>query len=104
MIDLQLNNGLRVIVAEDHTTPIVAVDIWYKVGSRDEKPGKSGFAHLFEHMMFEGSENVAKSEHMKIINDVGGIVNGSTTQDRTNYWEVVPANQLELVLWLEADR
>jgi len=104
MIDMQLNNGLRVIVAEDHTTPIVAVDIWYKVGSRDEKPGKSGFAHLFEHMMFEGSENVAKSEHMKIINDVGGIVNGSTTQDRTNYWEVVPANQLELVLWLEADR
>lgn len=104
MVEKLLNNGLKLIVAEDHTTPIVAVDIWYKVGSRDEKPGKSGFAHLFEHMMFEGSENVGKSEHMKIINDVGGIVNGSTAQDRTNYWEVVPSNQLELVLWLEADR
>ena len=101
---LKLSNGLTVIFQEQHTVPIVAVDLWYKVGSRDEKPGKSGFAHLFEHLMFEGSENVGKSEHMKLITDVGGTVNGSTTQDRTNYWQVVPANQLELVLWLEADR
>ncbi|MEJ2637577.1 MAG: pitrilysin family protein [Calditrichia bacterium] len=80
------------------------MNLWYKVGSRNEQPGKSGFAHLFEHMMFQGSENVGKAEHMKLISDVGGTVNGSTTQDRTNYWEVVPANQLELALWLEADR
>ena len=101
---LQLENGLQVIMLKNHQVPVVAVDIWYKVGSKDEKPGKSGFAHLFEHMMFEGSENVGKAEHMKLLTDVGGTVNGSTTQDRTNYWQVVPANQLELALWLEADR
>jgi zinc protease len=101
---LVLANGLQVILMKRHHVPVVTVDIWYKVGSKDEKPGKSGFAHLFEHMMFEGSENVGKAEHMKLINDVGGMVNGSTTQDRTNYWEVVPSNQLELALWLEADR
>jgi len=100
----QLANGLQVIMLKNHQVPVVAVDIWYKVGSKDEKPGKSGFAHLFEHLMFEGSENVGKTEHMKLLTDVGGTVNGSTTQDRTNYWEVVPANQLELALWLEADR
>ncbi|OGB65640.1 MAG: hypothetical protein A2Y94_06885 [Caldithrix sp. RBG_13_44_9] len=100
----QLENGLQVIMLKNHQVPVVAVDIWYKVGSKDEKPGKSGFAHLFEHMMFEGSENVGKAEHMKLLTDVGGTVNGSTTQDRTNYWQVVPANQLELALWLEADR
>jgi len=80
--------------------PIVAVDIWYKVGSKDEEPGKSGFAHLFEHMMFQGSENVGKAEHMKLISDVGGWMNGSTNKDRTNYFEVVPANQLRLALFL----
>jgi zinc protease len=101
---LILPNGLQVVMIKKSETPIVAVDIWYKVGSRDEKPGKSGFAHLFEHMMFQGSENVGKAEHMKLINDVGGMVNGSTSQDRTNYFQVVPANQLELALWLEADR
>ncbi|UCF65516.1 MAG: insulinase family protein [bacterium] len=104
IVGIQLNNGLQVVMLKNQRTPIVAVDLWYKVGSKDEQPGKSGFAHLFEHMMFEGSQNVGKAEHMKLINDVGGMVNGSTTQDRTNYWEIVPANQLELALWLEADR
>ena len=104
IVGIQLQNGLQVIMMKNHRTPIVAVDIWYKVGSKNEKPGKSGFAHLFEHMMFEGSQNVGKAEHMRMINDVGGMVNGSTTQDRTNYWEIVPSNQLELALWLEADR
>jgi len=104
IVGFRLKNGLTVVLMKRHLTPVVAVDIWYKVGSRNEEPGKSGFAHLFEHMMFEGSENVGKAEHMKLINDVGGMVNGSTTQDRTNYWEVVPSNQLELALWLEADR
>jgi predicted Zn-dependent peptidase len=104
VVGLQLPNGLQVILYKNHRTPIVAVDLWYKVGSKNELPGKSGFAHLFEHMMFEGSENVEKAQHMKLINDVGGMVNGSTTQDRTNYWEIVPSNQLELALWLEADR
>lgn len=104
VVGFRLKNGLTVVMMKRHHTPVVAVDIWYQVGSRNEQPGKSGFAHLFEHMMFEGSENVGKAEHMKLINDVGGMVNGSTTQDRTNYWEVVPSNQLELALWLEADR
>ncbi len=100
----RLPNGLQVILMRDATVPIVAVDIWYKVGSKDEAKGKSGFAHLFEHMMFQGSENVGKAEHMKLISDVGGWMNGSTNKDRTNYFEVVPANQLRLALWLEADR
>jgi predicted Zn-dependent peptidase len=104
VIGFQLSNGLQVLLMKRHATPIVALDIWYNVGSKDEKPGKSGFAHLFEHMMFQGSENVGKAEHMKLINDIGGMVNGSTSQDRTNYWEVIPSNQLELALWLEADR
>jgi predicted Zn-dependent peptidase len=104
VVGLQLPNGLQIILYKNQQTPIVAVDLWYKVGSKNELPGKSGFAHLFEHLMFEGSENVEKAQHMKLINDVGGMVNGSTTQDRTNYWEILPSNQLELALWLEADR
>ncbi len=104
IVGFKLKNGLTLVVMKDHSTPVVAVDVWYKVGSRNEQPGKSGFAHLFEHMMFEGSENVGKAQHIKLINDIGGTVNGSTTQDRTNYFEVVPANQLKLALWLEADR
>jgi zinc protease len=104
IIGYKLPNGLQVVFLKKKKTPIVAVNLWYKVGSKDEKASKSGFAHLFEHMMFEGSKNVAKAEHMRLINQVGGMVNGSTTQDRTNYWEVVPNNQLELALWLEADR
>jgi len=99
-----LNNGLRVILSEDHSVPIVAVDVWYHVGSAYEAEGKSGFAHLFEHMMFQGSENVGKAEHFQLVQRAGGNNNGSTTQDRTNYFETLPANRLNLGLWLEADR
>jgi zinc protease len=99
-----LANGLRVITSEDHSTPIVAVDVWYNVGSRNERPGRSGFAHLFEHMMFQGSAHVKKAEHFQLIERAGGEENGSTQEDRTNYWEVLPSNRLNLALWLEADR
>src|SRR3989442_14050535 len=99
-----LPNGLRVIYSEDHSTPIVTVDVWYNTGSRNERPGHSGFAHLFEHMMFQGSAHVKKAEHFQLIQRAGGIENGSTTEDRTNYWEVLPSNRLNLALWLEADR
>lgn len=104
IIRLKLKNGLDMVLMKDSSAPVVAVNIWYKVGSKDEQPGKSGFAHLFEHMMFQGSQNVGKAEHMKLIDDVGGWMNGSTSKDRTNYFEVVPTNQLRLALWLEADR
>jgi len=104
VVGYRLGNGLRVVMLKRHRVPVVAVDLWYLVGSKNEQPGKSGFAHLFEHMMFEGSAHVGKAQHIKFINDVGGMVNASTSQDRTNYWEVVPANQLRLALWLEADR
>lgn len=104
ILRLKLTNGLDVVFMKDSSAPLVAVNLWYKVGSKDEKPGKSGFAHLFEHMMFQGSRNVGKAEHMKLIDDVGGWMNGSTSKDRTNYYEVVPSNQLRLALWLEADR
>src|SRR5216117_4229103 len=99
-----LPNGLRVIFSPDHSTPIVTVDVWYEVGSRNERPGRSGFAHLFEHMMFEGSAHVKKSEHGQLVERAGGNYNGSTAEDRTNYWETVPSNRLNLALWLEADR
>jgi len=99
-----LPNGLRVIYSEDHSTPIVSVDVWYNTGSRNERPGRSGFAHLFEHMMFEGSAHVKKGEHFQLISRAGGSDNGSTAEDRTNYYETVPANRLNLALWLEADR
>ena len=99
-----LPNGLRVIYSEDHSTPIVTVDVWYEVGSRNERPGRSGFAHLFEHMMFEGSAHVKKSEHGQLVERAGGNYNGSTAEDRTNYYETVPSNRLNLALWLEADR
>jgi len=99
-----LDNGLRVILSEDHSVPVVAVDLWYHVGSMNEEVGRSGFAHLFEHMMFQGSANIDKSEHFQYVSNAGGTMNGSTTQDRTNYWEVLPANRLNLGLWLEADR
>jgi zinc protease len=100
----RLTNGLQVILSEDHTTPIAAVDVWYHVGSANERPGRAGFAHLFEHMMFQGSQHVAKTEHLKFVESVGGSANGSTTEDRTNYFETVPAERLNLALWLEADR
>ena len=99
-----LPNGLRVIYSEDHSTPIVSVDVWYNTGSRNERPGRSGFAHLFEHMMFEGSAHVKKGEHFQLISRAGGSENGSTAEDRTNYYETIPSNRLNLALWLEADR
>ena len=102
--DERLPNGLRLIVAEDHLAPVVAVNIWYDVGSKHEVPGKTGFAHLFEHVMFQGSRNVGKAEHIALIQAAGGTMNGTTWLDRTNYFETVPSHQLELALWLEADR
>src|SRR5574341_2563491 len=99
-----LPNGLRVITSEDHSTPIVSVDVWYHTGSRNERPGRSGFAHLFEHMMFQGSAHVQKGEHFKLVERAGGSFNGSTETDRTNYFETLPSNRLNLALWLEADR
>ncbi len=99
-----LPNGLHVVYSEDHSTPIVSVDLWYDVGSRNERPGRSGFAHLFEHMMFQGSAHVKKSEHNQLLERAGGDFNGSTAEDRTNYYQTVPSNRLNLALWLEADR
>jgi len=99
-----LDNGLRVTISEDHTTPVVAVNLWYHVGSANERPDRTGFAHLFEHMLFQGSEHVAANEHFELIQRAGGTLNGSTWLERTNYYETVPANQLSLALWLEADR
>ena len=102
--DQTLSNGLRVLVALDRLAPVVAVNLWYDVGSRHEAPGKTGFAHLFEHFMFQGSGHVTKAEHMSIINAAGGVNNATTWFDRTNYFETLPSHQLELGLWLEADR
>lgn len=102
--DDRLDNGLRVIIAEDHLAPVVAVNLWYDVGSKHEQPGRTGFAHLFEHVMFQGSRHVAKAEHIALVQAAGGTMNGSTWLDRTNYFETVPSHQLELALWLEADR
>jgi zinc protease len=99
-----LANGLTVVVHEDHSDPIAYVDVTYHVGSNREQQGRSGFAHFFEHMMFQGSKNVADEQHFKIITEAGGTLNGSTNSDRTNYFETVPSNQLEKMLWLEADR
>jgi zinc protease len=99
-----LPNGLTLIIHEDHSDPLVHVDVTYHVGSAREEIGKSGFAHFFEHMMFQGSDNVADEQHFKIVSDAGGTLNGSTNRDRTNYYETVPSNQLEKMLWLEADR
>jgi zinc protease len=99
-----LKNGLRVVIAPDATAPVVTVGVYYKIGFRLEPQGRSGFAHLFEHMMFQGSENAPKMQHIKLINSSGGVLNGSTMYDVTNYYEAVPSNALERVLWLEADR
>ncbi|MDO6765776.1 pitrilysin family protein [Agarivorans sp. 1_MG-2023] len=100
----RLENGLTVLLYQDDNAPLAHVDVTYHVGSNREEPGKSGFAHFFEHMMFQGSKHVGDQEHFRIINEAGGTMNGSTTKDRTNYYQTVPANQLEKVLWLEADR
>ncbi len=102
--DTKLKNGLRVIVAEDHSAPVFAIAVNYNVGSRDERKGRTGFAHLFEHMMFKGSENVGALEHPHLIFTNGGSMNGTTNKDRTLYYEILPANQLDLALFLEADR
>ncbi len=99
-----LTNGLRVVVAPDSTAPVVTVGVYYKIGFRLEPQGRSGFAHLFEHMMFQGSENAPKMQHIKLVNSSGGVLNGSTMYDVTNYFEAVPSNALERMLWLEADR
>jgi zinc protease len=98
-----LENGLDVLVHEDHGCPIVAVNLWYHVGSKNETPGRTGFAHLFEHLMFEGSEHYDKG-YFQPLQEAGALLNGSTNADRTNYWEVVPTNALELALWMESDR
>lgn len=102
--EYRLANGLRVILSPDKSAPVVAVNVTYNVGSRNERPGRTGFAHLFEHMMFQGSANVGKGEHMLLVQDNGGTMNGSTNKDRTNYYEEVPANQLDMALFLESDR
>src|SRR5688572_18099054 len=99
-----LPNGLTVIIHEDHSDPIAHVDVTYHVGSAREEIGKSGFAHFFEHMMFQGSDHVGDEQHFKLVTESGGTLNGSTNRDRTNYYQTVPSNQLEKMLWLEADR
>ncbi len=99
-----LPNGLTVVVHEDHENPLVAVNVWYHVGSGREEEGRSGFAHLFEHMMFQGSANVADEQHFGLVQEAGGTLNGSTNSDRTNYYETVPSNYLAMAMWLEADR
>ena len=100
----ELANGLRVVLQPDHSIPVVSVAVYYDVGSRSEREGRTGFAHLFEHMMFQGSENVPKAAHFQYVMKAGGTMNGTTSTERTNYFETMPANQLPLALWLESDR
>lgn len=100
----ELGNGLRVVLHRDDSLPLVAVNLWYHAGSKNERPGKTGFAHLFEHMLFQGSVNVPDNDHFRLVQQVGGVANGSTWYDRTNYFETLPAGSLELALWLESDR
>src|ERR1700691_4099563 len=102
--DTRLSNGLRVILVPDHSAPVYSIDVAYNVGSRDEAPGHTGYAHLFEHMMFQGSENIGKGEHFSLVLNNGGGMNGNTTEDRTTYFEELPKNQLDLGLFLESDR
>jgi zinc protease len=99
-----LDNGLRVVLNPDPSLPLVAVNLWYHVGSQNETPGRTGFAHLFEHMLFQGSQHVGTNDHFRYVQQVGGVANGSTWYDRTNYYETLPASHLELGLWLESDR
>src|SRR5215472_12385246 len=100
----KLPNGLRVVVSENHAAPVVVVEVMYRIGFRIEPKDRTGFAHLFEHLMFQGSQHVDKFEHVRIVNENGGVLNGSTRFDHTNYFEVMPSNALELAMWLEADR
>src|SRR5512135_1857102 len=102
--DYKLANGLRVVLNEDHSAPLVAINVWYHVGSANERVGRTGFAHLFEHMLFQGSADVEANEHFELVQRAGGTLNGSTWLERTNYFETLPSNQLELALWLEANR
>ena len=102
--EYDLDNGLHIILHEDHSTPIVAVSVSYHVGSKNEDPSRTGFAHFFEHLLFEGSENIGRGEYMKLIQDNGGVLNANTSFDRTFYYEILPSNQLELGLWMEAER
>ena len=102
--DHRLENGLRIVLQSDRSRPLVSVNVWYHVGSKNERPGRTGFAHLFEHMLFQGSQNVGTNDHFALIQQVGGIANGSTSFDRTNYYETLPSHCLELGLWLESDR
>src|SRR3954452_20453566 len=104
IIDYKLDNGLRIVLNPDPAIPVVAVAVYYNVGSRNEREGRTGFAHLFEHMMFQGSENVPKAGHFQYISNAGGTMNGTTSSERTNYFETLPASQLPLALWLESDR
>jgi zinc protease len=99
-----LPNGLEVILSEEKRLPMVAVNLWYHVGPANEDPGRTGFAHLFEHMMFQGSQNIKKAEHFRHVQNVGGTLNATTNQDRTNYFETLPSSELELAMWLESDR
>ena len=99
-----LANGLRLLMHEDHSVPVAAVSVWYQVGSKDERAGRSGFAHLFEHIMFKGSANLAAEEHRNFITSIGGVYNASTNWDSTIYYEAIPSNYLERILWMEADR
>src|SRR6188508_3746747 len=102
--EYRLENGLRVVLNRDDAVPVVSIAVYYNVGSRNERDGRTGFAHLFEHMMFQGSANVPKAGHFQYIMKAGGTMNGTTSSERTNYYETLPANQLPLALWLEADR
>lgn len=102
--EYDLPNGLHVILHEDHSTPIVAVSVMYHVGSKNEDPERTGFAHFFEHLLFEGSDNIKRGEYMKLVQSAGGQLNANTTQDRTFYYEVLPSNQLELAMWMESER
>src|SRR5881227_3723951 len=104
LIDYTLANGLRVVLNKDDAIPVVSIAVYYNVGSRNEREGRTGFAHLFEHMMFQGSENVPKAGHFQYISNAGGTMNGTTSSERTNYFETLPASQLPLALWLESDR
>lgn len=102
--EFDLKNGLHVILHEDHSTPIVAVTVMYHVGSKNEDPSRTGMAHFFEHLLFEGSENIGRGEFSSLVENAGGTLNANTTNDRTFYYEVLPSNQLEMGLWLEAER
>src|SRR5918998_589628 len=104
IVERRLGNGLRVIASPDHGAPSVAVNLWYDVGSRDEEPGRTGFAHLFEHLMFQGSTHVPSGQHIGLLQAAGASVNATTWFDRTNYFETLPTGGLDLALWLEADR